>query len=218
MATLLRKSQVLVLPGGMSCGNEPDGSAKFPSAFFRNQRLTEELNNFIEIEQGLVLGIGDGFQTLIKLGLLPFGKITDTVPDSPALTMNSIGRYQSKIVRTKILTNNSPWLSGFEVGDTHVVPISCMEGRFSANDDLIEQIFADNLVAAQYVDLLGNPSMDIEFNPCGSSMAIEALVSKDGRILGKMGHFERGGRNLYKNIPGYKPHNIFENAVKYYTL
>lgn len=216
MAEEIRKAQIVVLPGGMVCGDEPDGGAKFVTAFLRNERIKEELNIFLEKRLGLMLGIANGFQALVKLGLLPFGHMTEISQDLPAITVNSIGRYRSTLVNTRIVSNSSPWLSGFQLGEIHTMPVSCREGRFVAEDKQLIDLLKNGQLAAQYVDLSGKPTMNIDFNPCGSSMAIEAISSPDGRILGKMGHSERSGPGLYKNIPDAKSQNLFKNAMRYY--
>ncbi len=214
----IRSSQIIILPGGFSGGDEPDGSGKFITSFFRNPMIEEEVRRLLEERDGLMLGICNGFQALIKLGLVPFGRICEATEDSPTLTFNPIGRHQSKLVRTRIASNKSPWLMDAEIGEIHTIPISHGEGRFIASEELLKQLAANGQIAAQYVDLSCTPTMDIRFNPNGSAMAIEAVTSPDGRILGKMGHSERSGRWLYKNVPGNKEQKLFENAVKYYCL
>ena len=170
----------------------------------------------LEQRDGLMLGICNGFQALIKLGLVPYGKIIDTDENCPTLTYNIISRHQSKIVRTRVCTNNSPWLAGTEVGQIYNVPISHGEGRFLASNELVQELAAKGQIATQYVDLEGNPTMDTAFNPNGSICAIEGIVSPDGRVLGKMGHSERIGDNLYKNVPGNYDMQLFASAVKYF--
>lgn len=210
------EAQMIFVPGGFSGGDEPDGSAKFITAFFRNPAIKEQVMKLLNDRDGLMLGICNGFQALIKLGLVPYGKIIDTDENCPTLTYNIIGRHQSKIVRTRICSNKSPWLSSAEVGDICTVPISHGEGRFFASEELVRQLAANGQIATQYVDLNGNPTMDTEFNPNGSVFAIEGITSPDGRVLGKMGHSERIGRNLYRNVPGKYEIQMFENAVKYF--
>lgn len=214
----IRESQIIVLPGGASLGDEPDGAGKFIALFLRNPAIEEELRLLLENRDGLMLGISNGFQALIKSGLLPYGRITDPPPHSPALAVNPLGKHQSLMIHTRITANSSPWFSGTRVGEVYTMPISHKEGRFTADDILLKQLFENGQIAAQYADLSGNPTMDMRFNPAGSAMAVEALTSPDGRILGKMGHFERSGSLLYKNIPGNKELRLFENAVRYYRI
>ena len=210
------QAQMIFLPGGFSGGDEPDGSAKFITAFFRNPAIREQVTALLENRDGLMLGICNGFQALIKLGLVPYGEIRDTDDTCPTLTYNIIGRHQSKVVRTRICSNKSPWLAGTEVGTICSVPISHGEGRFFASEELIQQLAQNGQIATQYVDLEGKPTMDTEFNPNGSLFAIEGITSPDGRVLGKMGHSERIGNNLYRNVPGEYDIKLFENAVKYF--
>lgn len=212
----IRDSQIIVLPGGFSGGDEPDGSGKFITSFFRNPMITEEVQRLLEQRDGLMLGICNGFQALIKLGLVPFGSIRGATANSPTLTFNSIGRHQSRLVRTRICSNSSPWLMDTEIGEIHTIPVSHGEGRFVANEELLKQLADKGQIAAQYVDLTGTPTMNIHGNPNGSIMAIEAITSPDGRILGKMAHSERSGNLLYKNVPGKKEQKLFQNAVRYY--
>ena len=183
----------------------------------RNPRVKDAVTDLIENRDGLVLGICNGFQALVKSGLLPYGKIMDEMtPDCPTLTFNTIGRHQSMMVRTRIASVKSPWLAGVNVGDIHTVPISHGEGRFYADEALIRKLAANGQIATQYVDLDGDPTMDIRFNPNGSGFAIEGILSPDGRIFGKMGHSERIGRNVAINIEGDKDQHIFESGVKYF--
>jgi len=216
VARKLSESQMVFIPGGFSGGDEPDGSAKFITAFFRNPAAKEEVTRLLEQRDGLMLGICNGFQALIKLGLVPYGKIIDTDETCPTLSYNVIGRHQSKMVRTRVCTNKSPWLAGTEVGEIYTVPISHGEGRFLASDELVKQLAANGQIATQYVDLSGAPTMDTEFNPNGSVCAIEGITSPDGRVLGKMGHSERVGDHLYRNVPGKYEMNLFRSAVKYF--
>ena len=213
---IIRRSQMIILPGGFSGGDEPDGSAKFITAFFRNPAMKDAVSELMEVQDGLMLGICNGFQALIKLGLVPFGRTIDTDANCPTLTFNEIGRHQSMIIRTRISSNLSPWFSRCEVGDIHMIPISHGEGRFVCNDALLDELIARGQVATQYTDENGVPAMDALHNPNGSVMAIEGITSPDGRILGKMGHSERSGRNLYKNIPGNKYQPLFEGGVAYF--
>ena len=216
IAEKIEKSNLIFIPGGFSGGDEPDGSAKFITAFFRNPAIKEQVTKLLEERDGLMLGICNGFQALIKLGLVPYGKIIDTDEHCPTLTYNVISRHQSKIVRTRVCTNNSPWLAGTEVGQIYNVPISHGEGRFLASDALVKELAAKGQIATQYVDLAGNPTMDTAFNPNGSVCAIEGIVSPDGRVLGKMGHSERIGKDLYKNVIGEYDMKLFASAVKYF--
>ena len=216
VAAKIAESQMIFIPGGFSGGDEPDGSAKFITAFFRNPEIKEQVTRLLESRDGLMLGICNGFQALIKLGLVPYGKIIDTDDTCPTLTFNNIARHQSKIVRTRVCTNKSPWLAGTEVGEIYNVPISHGEGRFFASEELVKQLMANGQIATQYVDLDGNPTMDTAFNPNGSVCAIEGITSPDGRVLGKMGHSERWQGGLYRNVPGEYDMKLFESAVKYF--
>ena len=216
MVENIRNSQIIMIPGGFSGGDEPDGSAKFITAVFRNPAVSEAVTDLLENRDGLMLGICNGFQALIKLGLVPFGKITDQKDDSPTLTYNSIGRHASCLVNTRIASVNSPWMAGVEVGDQHIIPISHGEGRFIASDELIAQLAANGQIATQYVDLAGTPVSDIAYNPNNSAQAIEGIFSPDGRVFGKMGHSERIGGNLYKNVPGNMDQKLFESGVAYF--
>ena len=193
---------MIFIPGGFSGGDEPDGSGKFITAFFRNAAIKEGVTDLLENRDGLMCGICNGFQALIKLGLVPYGKIIDTDENCPTLTFNTIARHQSRIVRTRISSNKSPWLALTQVGDIYSVPISHGEGRFLASGELIAKLAANGQIATQYVDLDGNASNDIHFNPNDSVCAIEGITSPDGRVFGKMGHSERIGKGLYKNVPG----------------
>ncbi len=215
-AAKIAQSQMIFIPGGFSGGDEPDGSAKFITAFFRNPEIKEQVTRLLDDRDGLMLGICNGFQALIKLGLVPYGKIIDTDDQCPTLTYNTIARHQSKMVRTRVCTNKSPWLAGTEVGEIYSVPISHGEGRFFASEDLTMQLAANGQIATQYVDLDGNPTMDTAFNPNGSLFAIEGITSPDGRVLGKMGHSERWQKGLYRNVPGEYDMKLFQSAVKYF--
>ncbi|MBP5313401.1 MAG: phosphoribosylformylglycinamidine synthase subunit PurQ [Eggerthellaceae bacterium] len=215
-ADALGRSDLVFIPGGFSGGDEPDGSAKFITAFFRNPAIKEQVGHLMDNRGGLMLGICNGFQALIKLGLVPYGKIIDTDADCPTLTFNSIGRHQSKLVRTRICSTASPWLSGVSLGDIYTVAVSHGEGRFIASDSVIKDLITNGQIATQYVDMQGNPTMDTTYNPNGSMMAIEGLLSPDGRILGKMGHSERIGKLLYRNVPGQYDMKLFESAAKYF--
>ena len=215
-AKALKDSQMVFIPGGFSGGDEPDGSGKFITAFFRNAAIKEGVTELLENRDGLMLGICNGFQALIKLGLVPYGKIIDTDETCPTLTFNNISRHQSRIVRTRVASNKSPWLALTNVGDVYNVPISHGEGKFLASEELIAQLAANGQIATQYVDLNGNATADIHFNPNGSLYAIEGITSPDGRVLGKMGHSERIGAGLYKNVPGEYDIQLFKAAVKYF--
>ncbi len=215
-AKKIKDSQIIFIPGGFSGGDEPDGSGKFITAFFRNNAIKERVTELLDERDGLMCGICNGFQALIKLGLVPYGKIIDADEDSPTLTFNTIGRHQSKIVRTKVVSNKSPWLKGVNVGDIINVPISHGEGRFIANDKVLETLKNNGQIVTQYVDYNGNATSDIQFNPNNSVMAIEGIVSPDGRVIGKMGHSERWGNGLYKNVYGEYDLKMFAEAVKYF--
>ncbi len=211
-------SNIIFIPGGFSGGDEPDGSGKFITAFFRNPQVRDATMELLKNKDGLMLGICNGFQALIKLGLVPFGEIMDTDESCPTLSYNVIGRHQSRIVRTRVASNNSPWLARMQVGDIVNVPISHGEGRFLCSPDLLTKLRDNGQLATQYVDLSGNPTMDVDFNPNGSVWAIEGITSPDGRIFGKMGHAERIGRDLYQNVPGDYDLHLFEAAKDYFTL
>ncbi len=215
-AKSVQSSQIIFIPGGFSGGDEPDGSGKFITAFFRNGEIKEAVNELLTRRDGLMCGICNGFQALIKLGLVPYGKIIDTDADCPTLTFNTIARHQSRIVRTRVASNKSPWLSGCNVGDIYSVAISHGEGRFVANDDVIKKLVENGQIATQYVDLDGNVTDDVLFNPNNSMCAIEGILSPDGRIIGKMGHSERIGNGLYKNVVGEYDMKLFASAVKYF--
>lgn len=215
-ANKLKTAQMIFIPGGFSGGDEPDGSGKFITAFFRNAAIKDGVTDLLENRDGLMCGICNGFQALIKLGLVPYGKIIDTDENCPTLTFNTIARHQSKIVRTRIASNKSPWLSLTHVGDVYSVPISHGEGRFLASEELIKKLAENGQIATQYVDLDGNATNDVQFNPNDSMYAIEGITSPDGRVFGKMGHSERVGAGLYKNVPGNYDIKMFEAAVKYF--
>ena len=217
LVRLIKNSQIIMLPGGFSGGDEPDGSAKFITAFFRAPAVTEAVRDLLQNRDGLMLGICNGFQALVKLGLVPFGDIRPMDEDCPTLTFNNIGRHQSRLVRTRVASNLSPWLSRCEVGDVHTVPISHGEGRFVASEDLLVQLRDAGQIATQYVGADGRPSMDLDVNPNGSAWAIEGITSPDGRVFGKMGHSERRGAGLYQNVPGDLFQPLFEGGVGYFT-
>jgi len=212
----INESQILMFSGGFSAGDEPDGSAKFITSVFRNERIKEAVHKLLDERDGLVLGICNGFQALVKLGLVPYGKITTQKEDSPTLTTNSIGRHISKSVYTKVVTNKSPWLQEAELGGVYAIPASHGEGRFVANEEWIKKLFENGQVATQYVDINGNPTMDEDFNPNGSYYAIEGITSPDGRVLGKMAHSERRGDGVAMNIYGDQDQKIFLSGVNYF--
>ena len=218
-ATFAKKiagAQAIFVPGGFSGGDEPDGSGKFITAFFRGEKVKSAVGDLLDRRDGLMCGICNGFQALIKLGLLPYGKIIDTDENCPTLTFNNIARHQSKIVRTRVASNMSPWLAECNVGDVYNVPISHGEGKFLANDEVIAELIRGGQIATQYVDLDGNATYDIDFNPNGSALAIEGITSPDGRVFGKMGHSERVGAGLYRNVIGDYDIKMFKSMVKYF--
>ena len=215
---LIGRSQMIFLPGGFSGGDEPEGSAKFITAFFRNPAITEAVRGLLQKRDGLMLGICNGFQALIKLGLVPFGDIVETDDTCPTLTFNTIGRHQSMLVRTRVASNLSPWLQYTKPGDVHTVAVSHGEGRFVAGAETLDRLVKNGQIATQYVDLSGKPTMDVRHNPNGSYYAVEGITSPDGRVLGKMGHSERSGDNLYKNVDGNKYQKLFEGGVDYFKL
>lgn len=217
MVKEIESSQIVMIPGGFSAGDEPDGSAKFIATVFRNPKIAEAVNDLLTNRDGLMLGICNGFQALIKLGLVPYGEIKPvTAEDAPTITYNNIGRHQAKVVTTRIASNKSPWLAGTQVGDLHSISISHGEGKFVANKETFDQLVANGQIATQYVDLDGNATYDIDYNPNGSFYAVEGITSADGRILGKMGHSERIGKYTLKNIHGEKDQKIFESGVNYF--
>ncbi|MBO4941050.1 MAG: phosphoribosylformylglycinamidine synthase [Clostridia bacterium] len=215
-AKTLKESQIVFIPGGFSGGDEPDGSAKFITAFFRNPEIKEATTELLEMRDGLMCGICNGFQALIKLGLVPYGKIIDTDENCPTLSYNTIARHQSKLVRTRVASNKSPWMNYANVGDIYTVAISHGEGRFMASDELVKSLDENGQILTQYVDLSGNPTNEIQYNPNGSTFAIEGITSPDGRVLGKMGHTERWADGLYKNVDGNFDMGIFRSAVEYF--
>ena len=216
MEKLIKESQMIMLPGGFSGGDEPDGSGKFIATTFRNPRIKEAVNDLLKNRDGLMLGICNGFQALIKLGLVPYGEIRELKPTDPTLTFNTVGRHISHMAYTRVTSVKSPWFSGVNAGDVFAVPVSHGEGRFMADSETVKQLAENGQIATQYVDLGGNPSSDIAYNINGSVCAIEGITSPDGRILGKMGHSERKGENLYKNVPFEKDQKIFESGVAYF--
>ena len=216
MEQIIKTSQMIMLPGGFSGGDEPDGSGKFIATTFRNPRVAEAVNDLLKNRDGLMLGICNGFQALIKLGLVPYGEIRDLKSTDPTLTFNTIGRHISHMAYTRVTSVKSPWFAGVEAGDVFAVPVSHGEGRFMADEETVKALAANGQIATQYVDLSGAPSADIAFNVNGSVCAIEGITSPDGRVLGKMGHSERKGENLYQNVPFEKDQKLFESGVKYF--
>ncbi|MFA9462955.1 MAG: phosphoribosylformylglycinamidine synthase [Velocimicrobium sp.] len=212
----IRESNIIMLPGGFSAGDEPDGSAKFIASVFRNPYLVEAVNDLLKNRDGLMLGICNGFQALIKLGLVPFGEICECKEDFPTLTTNVIGRHVSKMVQTKVVSNQSPWLRKTKIGEIHAIPVSHGEGRFVANDETLNRLFYNGQVATQYVDLCGNPTMDETYNPNGSFFSIEGITSPDGRVYGKMAHSERKGTGVAINIQGNQNQYLFESGISYF--
>ncbi|MCT4598933.1 MAG: phosphoribosylformylglycinamidine synthase [Vallitalea sp.] len=217
MTRRIEQSQIVMIPGGFSAGDEPEGSGKLIATVFRNEYIKDAINKLLNNRDGLMLGICNGFQSLIKLGLVPYGEIKELTSDAPTLTYNTLGRHISCIANTKIVSNKSPWLSNVNVGDIHAIPVSHGEGRFIVNEEIAKKLFENGQVATQYVDFNGNPSMDTRYNPNGSLYAIEGITSPDGKILGKMGHSERIGSNVAKNIVGTKDQMIFKSGVEYFT-
>ena len=216
MEQAIRNAQMIILPGGFSGGDEPDGSGKFICAFYRNPRITEAVDDLLSRRDGLMLGICNGFQALLKLGLLTTGHICPVDDTFPTLTYNLIGRHQSRYVSTRVASVHSPWMTLCKPDELYHVPVSHGEGRFVANDERILELFRNGQIATQYVDPQGRPSMDVEYNPNGSVQAIEGIFSPDGRIFGKMGHIERSGKNIARNIPGEKFMPVFESGAAYY--
>jgi phosphoribosylformylglycinamidine synthase len=216
MGQKIEKAQIIMIPGGFSAGDEPDGSGKFIATVFRNPQIMEAVMELLKNRDGLMLGICNGFQALIKLGLVPYGEIRDIDENQPTLTFNQIGRHVSCMVNTRIASVLSPWLANVQVGDIHRIAVSHGEGRFVATKTEMKQLIVNGQIATQYVDEHGQPSYDIRFNPNGSHYAVEGITSPDGRVLGKMGHSERIGHNLYINIPDEKDQLLFEAGVNYF--
>ena len=216
MVAEIESSQIVMLPGGFSGGDEPEGSGKFIATTFRNPKVSEAVKKLLNCRDGLMLGICNGFQALIKLGLVPYGEITEIKEDDPNLTFNTIGRHISSMAYTRVTSTKSPWFSSVNAGDMFAVPISHGEGRFVANDEVIKKLAANGQIATQYVNLDGEVTADMPFNPNGSVCAVEGITSPDGRVLGKMGHCERKGDNLYGNVPFDKDMKIFESGVAYF--
>ena len=216
-AKAIAEAQIIMIPGGFSSGDEPEGSAKFIGAVFRNEKLKEEISKLLYNRDGLMLGICNGFQALVKLGLVPYGKIIDMKSNMPTLTFNDIGRHQSRIVNTKVVSKLSPWLAGAELGKIYNIPISHGEGKFIVTQEEYAKLKLNGQIATEYVDFEGNPTYNIDFNPNGSNYAIEGITSPDGRVFGKMGHSERVIKDIMKNIPGQKDQKLFESGVNYYN-
>ena len=212
----IKASQMIILPGGFSGGDEPEGSGKFIASFFRNERIKDAVHDLLKNRDGLMLGICNGFQALVKLGLVPYGEIRDLDDSCPTLTFNLIGRHQSRYVTTRVASVNSPWMLKADVNELYTVPVSHGEGRFVAPPEIMTQMIEHGQIATQYVDVYGNPTMDISANPNGSMNAIEGIFSPDGRVFGKMGHSERYGTYVGKNIPGEKHMPLFESGAEYF--
>ncbi|MCD8374524.1 MAG: phosphoribosylformylglycinamidine synthase subunit PurQ, partial [Oscillospiraceae bacterium] len=215
-AEALRSAQMVFIPGGFSGGDEPDGSGKFITAFFRSAAVRERVTELLDERGGLMCGICNGFQALVKLGLVPYGKIIDADESCPTLTYNAIARHQSRIVRVRVASNKSPWLAATEPGEIYSVPISHGEGRFIAPEGLIKQLAENGQIATQYVDLCGRATDNVRFNPNCSMFTVEGITSPDGRVFGRMGHAERKGSGLYKNVAGSYDMQMFTSAVRYF--
>ncbi|MBQ9598535.1 MAG: phosphoribosylformylglycinamidine synthase subunit PurQ, partial [Clostridia bacterium] len=216
MEKRIKNSQIVMIPGGFSGGDEPEGSGKFIATAFRNPLVKDAVMNMLKNRDGLMLGICNGFQALIKLGLVPYGEIRDLDASSPTLTFNTIGRHVSCMARTRIASNKSPWLANVDTGDVHTIALSHGEGRFIATPEQVAELAANGQIATQYVDLSGKATYDIAWNPNGSVSAIEGILSPDGRVFGKMGHSERIGNNVSFNVPGEKDQKLFEAGVNYF--
>ena len=216
MEKRIDEAQIIMLPGGFSAGDEPDGSGKFIATVFRNPRLKRAIEKHLNEQDGLILGICNGFQALIKLGLVPYGKIIEPSDDMPTLTYNDIARHQSKLVTTKVVSKLSPWFSQVDLGEEFVIPISHGEGKFVASKEVLEELIKNGQIATQYVDENGNATYDISYNPNGSLYGVEGITSFDGRILGKMGHSERSYRGNIINVPGNMDQKIFESGIEYF--
>ncbi|WP_434295828.1 phosphoribosylformylglycinamidine synthase [Clostridium botulinum] len=216
LSSKIKQSNIIMLPGGFSAGDEPEGSGKFIATIFRNEKIKDSVMELLKVRDGLMLGICNGFQALIKLGLVPFGEIGDINENCPTLTYNDIGRHQSKIAYTKVVSNLSPWFNNVEVGDIHAIPISHGEGKFYAKDNVMKRLIDNGQIVTQYVDVNGNVTSDIRYNPNGSVSSVEGICSPDGRILGKMAHSERIGYGTLKNVPGNKDQKIFDAGIKYF--
>ncbi len=217
MVKIIDNSQIIMLSGGFSAGDEPDGSGKFIATLFNNPRIKDAVMNLLKQRDGLMLGICNGFQALIKLGLVPYGEIKEINAEDPTLTYNKIGRHVSCMARTKVVSTLSPWFSGVELGEIHTIAVSHGEGRFVASQEVISKLIQNGQIATQYVDLNGTVSNDIKDNPNGSFEAIEGITSPDGRVLGKMAHSERTGTGVAVNVPGNKYQPIFEGGIRYFN-
>ena len=217
LAEQIKQSQILMLPGGFSAGDEPDGSGKFIATVLRNPMIADAVMDLLKNRDGLILGICNGFQALIKTGLVPYGEIRPPIEGAPTLTFNDIGRHVACYATTRISSTKSPWLANTSVGDLHNIPFSHGEGKFYATEEEIKQLAANGQIATQYTDLDGNPSMDVAWNPNGSLYAIEGITSPCGRVLGKMGHTERRGESIAKNLPGNKHQPLFKAGVGYFA-
>ena len=217
LAEVIDRSQIALLCGGFSGGDEPDGAAKLIASFFRNPQVAQAVRALLADRDGLMLGICNGFQALVKLGLVPFGDIVEPAEDAPTLTFNTIGRHVSRIVHTRVASTLSPWLARCAPGEVHAMPVSCGEGRFVAGPEVLERLAAAGQLATQYCDEDGRPSMDLQVNPSGSLLAVEGATSPDGRVFGKMGHVERSGANLYRNVPGLRIQPLFATGVDYFA-
>ena len=213
----IQNSQIIMLPGGFSAGDEPDGSGKFIAAVFRNPRLKEAVYKHLHEKDGLILGICNGCQALVKLGLVPYGDILDMNESMPTITFNEIARHQARMVTTKITSKLSPWFNKVLLGEEHTIPISHGEGKFVAPKEVLEELIKNGQIATQYVDDSGNATYNIDYNPNGSIFAIEGVTSKDGRVLAKMGHSERVYAGIIKNVQGNKDQKLFESGVSYYS-
>ena len=216
MEKAIRSSQIIMIPGGFSGGDEPEGSGKFIATTFRNPKIAQAVTDLLDTRDGLMLGICNGFQALIKLGLVTYGKIVDLKDNDPTLTFNTLGRHVSRMVYTRVTNTKSPWLSGVNAGDVFAIPVSHGEGRFVADDAALRRLIENGQIATQYTTPCGKVSGDITWNPNGSVCGIEGITSPDGRVFGKMGHSERKGDNLYFNVPGEKDQQIFESGVRYF--
>ena len=217
LAEAIGRSQIAMLCGGFSGGDEPDGAAKLIASFFRNPQVAQAVRALLADRDGLMLGICNGFQALVKLGLVPFGEIVEPAEDAPTLTFNTIGRHVSRIVHTRVASTLSPWLARCAPGEVHAMPVSCGEGRFVAKPEVLERLAATGQLATQYCDENGRPSMDLQVNPTGSLLAVEGATSPDGRVFGKMGHVERSGADLYRNVPGLRAQPLFAAGVDYFA-
>lgn len=216
MAQAISRSQIIMIPGGFSAGDEPEGSGKFIAAAYRNPKVRDAVHELLKQRDGLMLGICNGFQALIKLGLVPYGEIREQSPECPTLTFNNL-RYTSRMATTRVVSNRSPWFARLSPGDQHVVAIAHGEGRIVGPNATLRRLLAEGQVATQYVDPTGQPTLDLDYNPNGSALAIEGLTSPDGRVLGKMAHAERVTPNVWRNVPGEKDMQLFRAGVEYFA-